>query len=222
MPVVLHGWEASVIEPGRTIERHHHLRGYAAVLVKGAYEEAGDSGRHLASPGDVIVHRPLEAHRDRIGATGALLINLTLGTPRKHGFGFVSDLDVVVRAYERDPVEAAAALHAQFRPHANRDGDWPDLLAESLSHPGTRLENWADRHGLNPSSLSRGFRLAYGVTPKRFRYELMASAAARSIHSSSEALSKIATATGFADQAHMTRALVGLFGFTPTQLRRLG
>jgi transcriptional regulator GlxA family with amidase domain len=50
----------------------------------------------------------------------------------------------------------------------------------------------------------------------------MASGAARSIHSSSEALGKIATATGFADQAHMTRALVGLFGFTPTQLRRLG
>ena len=31
----------------------------------------------------------------------------------------------------------------------------------------------------------------------------------------------IAAAAGFADQAHMTRAMVQLFGLTPRRLRRL-
>ena len=58
-------------------------------------------------------------------------------------------------------------------------------------------------HGLDPSSLSRGLRLAYGVTPKRCRFEQMASRAARGARETREALSMIAAASGFADESHM-------------------
>jgi AraC-like DNA-binding protein len=221
MPVVFPGEEISVNEPGRTFARHHHLSAYAALLVEGSCEEAGDRGRYAARPGDVLAHRPLEAHRDRIGPKGALFMNVRLESPLEHSFGFVRDVDGMMRAYERDPADAAALLRTELRPHAARSGDWPDLLAESLAEPGMQLKDWAELHGLNPSSLSRGFKLAYGVTPRRYRFELMASRAARRIRSSSEPLSVIAAATGFADQAHMTRSLVGLFKFTPRQLRRL-
>ena len=221
MRLVLPGEEVSLNEPGRTFERHHHLCGYAALLVEGVCEEAGDRGRYRARSGDVLIHRELEAHRDRIGPGGALFINFELRDRLDGSFGSVADVDAIVRAYERDRVEAAELLREQFRPHPRRLQDWPDMLAAALSQPNTRLHEWADTHRLSPGSLSRGFKIAYGVTPKRYRFEQMASRAARRIRSSRASLSGIAAETGFADQAHMTRALVGLFGFTPGSLRRL-
>jgi AraC-like DNA-binding protein len=222
MPLVFPGEEVSLNEPGRAFARHHHFKGYAALIVSGACDEAGDRGRFRARAGDVLVHLPFEAHQDRIGPAGARIINFELDEPLGHAFGFVSDLDSVVRLQERDPIAATELLKTQFAPHADHHGDWPDLLALELSRAEpTRLDRWAELHNLNASSLSRGFRLAYGITPKRFRVEQMVSRAARNARETDDRLSMVAAATGFADQAHMTRAMAQLFGVTPNRLRRL-
>jgi len=53
--------------------------------------------------------------------------------------------------------------------------DWPDLLATALrARSDLRLAEWASRMGLAPETVSRGFRLAYGTTPARYRAELRA------------------------------------------------
>ena len=222
MQLVLPGEEVTLNEPGRTFARHHHLRGYAALLVSGACDEAGDCGRFRARAGDVLVHLPFEAHQDRIGPYGARIINFHLDDLPNATFGFVADIDIIVRANERDPAEAASLLCEQFHAHQTAHRDWPDLLADELSRPySMRLDHWAEIQGLNPNSLSRGFKLAYGITPRRFRFEQMVSRAARSTMTSEEALSMIAADAGFADQAHMTRAISGMFGVSPSQLRRL-
>jgi len=222
MRLVLPGEEVSLNEPGRTFARHHHLKAYAALIVSGSCDEAGDRGRFRACAGDVLVHLSFEAHRDRIGPSGAKIINFDLDKPPGHAFGFVADMDATIRLQERDPIAAADLLREQFEPHPEPDRDWPDLLAVELSRAEpTRLDRWAELHGLNPSSLSRGFRLAYGVTPKRFRVEQMVSRAARSAQETDYGLSMVAAASGFADQAHMTRAMGQLFGMTPNRLRQL-
>jgi AraC-like DNA-binding protein len=222
MPLVLPGAEVGINEPGRTFARHHHLKAYAALVVSGCFDEAGDQGRFSASSGYVLGHVPFEAHRDQIGARGAKIINLNLEQPLAGPFGSVADLDLIVRTHERDPRQAALLLHDQFAIAPQMKSDWPDLLAAELLAPGAmRLDAWAESHGLNPSSLSRGFTLAYGITPKRFRFEQMVSRAARATLDSRERLSMIAASAGFADQAHMTRAFGDLFGTTPQRLRRL-
>ena len=222
MRLVLPGEEVSLNEPGRMFARHHHLGGYAALIVSGACDEAGDRGRYRASAGDVLVHSPFEAHQDRIGTAGAKIINFVLEDLPSEPFGFVRDPDRIIRTYERDTSEAAEMLRAHFTPHVWDGGDWPDLLAEEISRvEPMRLDRWAELHRLNPSSLSRGFRLAYGITPKRYRFEQMVSRAARRTRSTLDGLSTIAAETGFADQAHMTRAMAQLFGVTPRRLRRL-
>ena len=76
MALVLPGEEVTLNEPGRRFARHHHRDAYVALLVSGTCEEAGDCGRFLARPGDVLVHRSFEAHQDTIGRKGALFINL--------------------------------------------------------------------------------------------------------------------------------------------------
>jgi len=222
MPLVLPGEEVSLNEPGRAFARHHHLRGYAALIVSGSCDEAGDRGRFRAGIGDVLVHLSFEAHQDRIGPAGAKIINFGLDEALPYAFGSVADVDAIVRLQERDPMAAAELFRKQVTPRPRRNYDWPDLLAHQLScKEPARLDQWAERHGLNPSSLSRGFRLAYGVTPKRYRFEQMVSRAARSTRETGERLSMIAAASGFADQAHMTRAMAQLFGITPRRLRAL-
>lgn len=221
MPLVHPGQEVSLNEPGRTFTRHHHLQPYAALLVSGSCHEAGDRGRFRASAGDVLAHLPFEAHQDQIGAKGATIINLSLDCGVGAAFGFVSDPDSIVRMSERDPVAATAMLREQFTVHAVRDGDWPDLLAQHLAEPDPLpLEQWAADNGLHPASLSRGFKLAYGVTPKRYRFEQMVSRAARTLRHSRDGLSVIAAGSGFADQAHMTRAVAELFETTPARMRK--
>ena len=222
MPLVLPGGEVSLNEPGRTFERHHHLRGYAALLVSGTCHESGDRGRYTGVAGDVLVHRPFDGHGDRIGASGAAFINIPLARPLPCAFGRVRDLDAVVRAFELSVEDGRDQFHALFEPGTYGAGDWPDLLAGELAAGGVdSLANWADAHGLHAASVSRGFRLAYGTSPKRFRLEQMAARAARMIRGSNDSLSAIAALCGFADQPHMTRTIERLFSVSPLALRRL-
>jgi hypothetical protein len=52
--------------PPPLIGRHVHTRAYAALVLSGCYEEAGDSGRHRVQAGNVVLHEAFEAHLDRI------------------------------------------------------------------------------------------------------------------------------------------------------------
>lgn len=218
------GEERNWDEPGHRVERHHHWDAYAALVIRGTCDEAGDHGRFRAQVGDVLVHRAFDAHANQIGRHGAAFLNFPLSAPLDGWFGSVADVDAICRAYRRDRSEAAALLRTQFRPGGGGGSDWPDLLAGELARAGrpVRLAEWADRHRLHPASLSRGFRIAYGLSPKRFRLEAMASRAARHIRRGGAPLSAIAADIGFADQAHMTRALSQLFGASPRALRARG
>jgi AraC-like DNA-binding protein len=222
MPLVLPGHEVRLNEPGRTFDRHHHLGAYAALLIDGSCHETGDRGRFTAEPGEVFVHRAFDGHRDDIGRSGAAFINIPLEDPLGCAFGRVTDLDSVVRAFERSFAEGCEQFHALFEPAPVRRNDWPDMLADEISARTVgSISRWSKDHGLNPASVSRGFRLAYGISPKRFRLEQMAARAARTIRGPTDGLSAIAASCGFSDQAHMTRTMASLFGITPARLRRL-
>ena len=222
MPLVFPGQEVRLNEPGRMFERHHHLRAYAAILISGSCHEAGDRGRYTASPGDVFVHRAFDGHGDRVGRAGATFINIPLDRPVDAAFGQVTDLDALIRAFEHSFAEGCERFYAHFEPADRQGGDWPDMLAHQLAKRSVgSIADWSDVHGLNPASVSRGFRLAYGISPKRFRLEQMAALAARTVCSSDSPLCRVAAEVGFADQAHMTRSLAALFEVTPRRLRRL-
>lgn len=221
MPLILPGQEVSLNEPGRTFQRHHHLQGYAAVLISGTCYEAGDRGRFETTAGDVLFHAAFDGHADRIGSRGAVFLNIPLSQPIKEPYGRVRDLDLLIRTFERDPRGCAECLDDQFVSISCPPKDWPDLLAQTLAaDPSVRIETWALSNGLHPASVSRGFRLAYGVSPKRFRHEQRAAHAARRIAGIADSLAAVAADCGFADQAHMTRTFVQLFGTSPAKLRR--
>lgn len=207
--------------PGGELPRHRHAEGYATVVLAGGYEEAGDNGRRRVEPGDVIVHSAFEAHLNRVPPEGAVALNLPLPDRALTAFGRVDDPDVIVRAVERDMREAVALLLAQHRPAVAGPADWPDLLALALARAPVRLGAWAREHGLSAEHVARGFRRVFGATPQAYGREARARAALDDVLRDGGApLAQIAAARGFADQAHMTRAIRALSGLPPGAWRR--
>ena len=211
--------------PNELRARHCHDDAFVAVVLEGGYQEAGDEGRFDVRPGDALIHHPFESHLDRVEAKGARV--LVLGLPAElaatsHVRGRVGDPDALVRIAARDPRAAAAAFAEQFVATPDAALDWPDLLARDLcGHAPVRLGEWAERTGVRAETLSRGFRAAYGCTPKAFRADARARAALAAIRVGGEPLSDIAHRLHFTDQAHMTHAVARLSGATPGAWRRM-
>jgi len=207
--------------PFERMARHRHREAYVALVIAGGYIEAGDRGRLRVEAGQAVLHGAYESHRNEFSGSGAQVLNLPLRDAEPIAeLGHVADADAIVRLAERDLDLAAELLRTTFRPAPSRLNDWPDLLAASLaSDPSLSLSAWADTMGIAPQSLSRGFRLAYGTTPKRYRLELRAVQALRRLPRWPGSLAALAADAGFADQAHLTRAIVELTGQTPHRLK---
>jgi AraC-like DNA-binding protein len=204
------------------LPRHRHSAGYMTLILSGGYDEAGDVGRFRGRPGDLLVHRPFEAHRNAFGRGRAEVINLPLvDSPGLAPLNRVTDPDLIVRLAERDPAAAALAAAASAEPLAGED-DWPDALAASLRGRADpfRIGVWARQRGLAPASVSRGFRKVFGATPERYRAEARARLAWSRIVGTAEPLAAIACDAGFADQPHMTRCVRAVTGYPPARWRR--
>ncbi|MGA7712981.1 MAG: AraC family transcriptional regulator [Rhizomicrobium sp.] len=204
------------------IQRHRHDLAYAAVVLSGGYEECGSQGRFRVAAGDVLLHSTFDAHLNRFQRQGAQILNLVIADfAPSFALGHIGDLDIIARAAERDPIEAAALLRERFRETNREPEDWPDILARDLlSDPHCRLDSWARKRGLAAETLSRGFNKVFDVTPAFFRMETRARRAFALITASEVSLASIAAATGFADQAHMSRTMRALTGATPRAWRR--
>lgn len=205
---------------GERLPRHRHAEGYIAVVLGGGYEEAGDEGRFAVRPGMVVVHGCWTAHLDRFGARGAEVLNLPAVPGFASGVGTIDDPDTAARLAERDPPAAASFVAERFHAGADRYADWPDLLAAALvANPDLAITPWARDVGLDRASVSRGFARAYGTSPKRFRLEARTRRAIAALPGWRGTLADLAADQGFADQAHLARAVAAMTGLPPVRLR---
>lgn len=205
-------------------ERHCHDNAFVAVVLSGGYQEAGDEGRWNVGPGDVLVHHAFESHLDRFEARGAEVLILGLPTQLAGTAslrGRVQDAEALARLAERDRRAAEILLAETFVALPRSALDWPDLLANDLrEREHFALAEWAESAGLRVETLSRGFRSAYGCTPKMYRAVVRARAAFVAASGSDTPFAVIAHQLQFADQAHMTRAVTSLTGAPPGSWRR--
>jgi AraC-like DNA-binding protein len=105
-------------------------------------------------------------------------------------------------------------------PPAAAETDWSDRLAADLvARPRLRIDAWAEAEGLSREHVARRFGATFGVSPTQFRTELIARKAWFRIVGASEPLSLIAAEAGYADQAHMTRAVRAFTGAPPARWR---
>ena len=209
-----------------SLPRHRHFSAYATVVLAGSFEEAGYSGRIVASAGDVLIHPTLDCHANRMVSAGAKLIRLNWPDATGIGALYHTDLiDELARLAEKD-VEAAtetliSAVNKKLAPSPHQKNDWPDQLLGDLTRNSTEsIGEWAEQKGLARETISRGFTLAYGVVPSIFRAEMRARTAWLRVTRTTDSLSRIATETGFADQAHMTRWIHRISGIPPASWRK--
>ena len=208
------------LQGGQRLSRHRHAETYAALVLAGHYEEAGDHGRRRLGPGDVVLHGAFSAHANRGSPRGARVLNLPIAG-RAEAFARVPDPDALARLAERDPSAAAQALQTDLQLLPPSLIDWPDLLVRDLTlQPSLLLTAWARRHGLAAETLSRGFARVFGLSPRRLRFELRTRRALGALIDGREALAAVALDAGFADQSHLTHAVLALTGRPPGHWRR--
>jgi len=207
---------------GGAVPRHRHAKPYAAVVVSGGYDEAGDAGRFRVTDGDVIVHRAFEAHLNVIRPTGAVVLNVPLCDEAEFPSAFrVADPDLLIQAGR---AKVAAMLHtlAATNVIVPQIADWPDLLAAAINaSPSMKLGRWTSEMGLAPATVSRGFRQVFGISPATFRAEARARHALKALRTQHLPLATLAHDLGFADQAHMSRSVRALAGVSPTRWRQV-
>lgn len=210
---------------GSNLPRHRHEQGYICLVLSGGFEEAGDCGRRIVRAGDVNCHGPFDTHCDRFLVGGAETINFSLPgwMDPPVAFGRVHDPDLILRTAECNYDAALQLLLAMVELVPSSPRHWPDELARDIrSQPNLCLTEWAERRNMAMASVSRGFRRVHEVSPSVFRAQLRARSAWRSLVMSNTPLAEVALECGFADQAHMTRALASVTGRCPSQWRRLG
>jgi AraC-like DNA-binding protein len=199
-------------------DRHSHDAAYAALVLAGGYEEAGDHGRFKVEAGDVLLHDRFEAHVDRFSASGAVLLNLPLqiGNSFNPGAARVDNPDLIVNMAQRSRTRASELLLTMIHERRPSDADWPDELAAALiQHPTLVLSRWSEQQGFSPSTVSRGFAQVFGISPEAFRVRVRARQAWKRVQSTTEPLAQIAFQVGFADQSHMTRSVKQITGMPP-------
>jgi AraC-like DNA-binding protein len=204
-----------------SLERHLHAEPYAALVLSGGYEEAGDNGLLKVSAGDVVFHDPFEAHLNRFFALGATVLNLPLASGNGYlGIASVGDPDAVVRMAEKSRNAASDLLLSLVERCTPQVSDWPAGLAMKLIQcPSLKLSEWGEKNHLPAWTISRGFAQVFGVSPEAFRAHVRTRSALRSIQDTPTSLAAIAAELGFADQAHMTRSVKQLTGATPSVWR---
>lgn len=204
------------------LNRHAHQHAYAALVLSGGYEEAGDLGRFQVQAGDVVLHGGFEAHLNRFCFAEAKILNMLIpsGCRFRPGLMSVPDPDQIVRIAEKNRAEAAILLVSLARPKDQCWADWPDALAASLiEDTSLRLDKWSEMKRIAPWSISRGFAQVFGISPSGFRARMRARRAWNAICTTSESLVKISADLEFSDQAHMTRSVKTLTGRGPRAWR---
>jgi hypothetical protein len=155
-----------------TFNRHSHRSAYAAVVLSGGYEEAGDHGRLRAHTGDAVLHDAFESHTNRFFGSSTVVLNLHLPQMSVFTRGLVSiaNPDAIFRLAERSKREAVELLLSTNESRMTAYLDWPDPLAIALiRNPCLSLSQWSITRGIPPWTISRSFRQVFGIAPSAFR-----------------------------------------------------
>ncbi len=112
-----------------------------------------------------------------------------------------------------DTPSSPSTLHEAAAMHVR------DHFADHLSQPES-LDTLADQEGLSPYSLIRAYHRRFSITPKKHLASLRVEWASELL-SQGVAPSAVATAVGFADQPHFTRAFKQRLGVTPAAYQRM-
>ncbi|PXA95115.1 AraC family transcriptional regulator [Caulobacter sp. D4A] len=214
-------------EPGEESRAHRHDCWQVSLLLAGGYVEDSLYGS-LAVDRVSLSRKPSGfEHQNLFGTAGALILSVHgdagATPPHRYQVATCSSRQAGQTFLEQAAAEDGRDWGAQHG--ADRPACIPAWLNEARHRlvemprtPIARLARDMERH---PSAFARAFRAAFGRTPAQLRQDWRVASAIDRIIRSDLALAEVASASGFADQAHMTRAVTATSGWSPGALRRL-
>ena len=215
---------------GEECRAHRHEQVQRSLLLAGSYVEDSEAGRREVHCRTLSIKPAGFEHEDGFGRAGALILSV------QHEAGDGGASDYHLSAWPRSVPPQAMTVgegggHASGCPcpDTKRSAHIPSSarpwLIEArqrlLQQPQMAVTTLARTLGKHPVHLARQFRTTFGETPSEVRQHDRSARAIDQIVRSSRTLSDIAFDVGFSDQAHMTRALKAMTGWTPADLRRV-
>ena len=216
--------------PGEVCRAHRHGGAQISLLLSGDYQEDGSAGPVTARDGALTGKPSGFEHENVFGDFGALILSVNLDEAPFLKSYVAGDPPAGVR----DALLATAAAGELDRLvpvvcDASRPVDrtvlrplWLDQAHASLNAGDGSRSHWLARTaGVHPVTFARLFRDAFGRSPAVVRQSCRTARALQAIIRSRASLIEIALDAGFADQAHMTRAVRQITGYPPARLRRM-
>lgn len=224
---------------GRRLPMHVHQQAYFSMVLEGNYHE--ETGRRAIdyAPLTIVYHPPGTAHVDEIGPRGVRFLMIEADTRLVEGCdelksGYPTPLPVraswIALRFLRDEgafarESSALDLLATVGKH-DRLETAPRWLAHVLDRVRDEYQSppaireLAAGAAVHPVHLARVVRRETGTTLASLLRQRRIEVAV-SLLGSRQPLATIAARVGFSDQAHFTRSLRSVTGFTPAELRRL-
>lgn len=218
-------------EPGEESRAHRHDSWQVSLLLAGGY--VGDSLDGSLAVDRVSLSRKPSGfeHQNLFGKAGALMLSVhgcaSATNPRRYQVAACDSRETGRTFLGRAAAGAGQELGAagQVLEHDDRRTSVPAWLDEArqrlMETPQASVAGLARSMERHPIAFARAFRTAFGRPPAQFRQDWRVASAIDRIVRSDLALAEVAFATGFADQAHMTRAVTAASGCPPGMLRRL-
>lgn len=227
-----------------SLARHEHRIAYVSFLLAGSYNEAFHQDERICLPGTVIWHPRTEAHADRFHACGGHILDLEINAGWLSGaeqeFRVISRAQMfrgglpyllglkIYRQLSADScvIEDAATELLSFLFGGPVDRHRPAWFGRALEICGeihdeqlslARLSLLLDVH---PVHIARSFRRFMGCTFGDHLAGIRIRKACELLRNSKISIVDVACASGFADHAHLCRALKKSTGLTPTSFRR--
>lgn len=222
---------------------HSHDTANITLIRSGALVERSAAYVTRANAFSVVVKPQYCVHADDFGPAGAQTLQLRLSPELARLFTRFMDYRWIpngeagraMAAFLSDPapdslriwngfidVLGALPVPAAMKERGVPDRKLRDLAARISESPGEGLSvrEVAAQLGMHPVSLARAFRRQHGFSITGYIRRARILHACRLMHDRSLSLTAIALETGFADQAHLTRAFCAETGLPPGAFRK--
>lgn len=237
--------------PGRRLDRHAHAHPFFSLLVRGSFRERLEHGQRECVPTSLVFYPEHEPHEEAFGPLGGRAFHVEMGGPwlgrmKAEGMGYASGsvetltgrLNLLMTrlyvwflmagphvAAEEIVLEMLADVSAcEALGHESQAPDWLGRVRDILHvryRETVAMAELADIAGVHPVHLARVFRRHHGCTVGSYVRTLRIEHARMALADASRSISSIALATGFSDQAHLTRHFKAQIGVPPGTYRRL-
>ena len=237
-------WTAAL--PPEGVAPHVHEAAHFVLALDGGYRSlARDPWRPTGGafePGALVWNPPGVEHADCFERPGGRFLSVSFDPPARasrgdptrlrQGIGETAARRLIGRVADFEPgdetgleglaLDLASAVLSPLELEEDPAPDWllraHQVIHDLADRPGLEVREVARTVGVHPVSLARRYRRHFGRSPAAAIRQARADRATAGLKRGAD-LADLAASAGYADQSHLTREFVAVYGLTPGRWR---